>query len=446
LIENQRIYTGSLQQGLLSGGSVSGTYTDHYLNENAPTDVLNPSSAANLSVFFQHNLLRGFGVAVNGRFITVAKISLQTSDLNFKTQVIGTVVNVLNTYYALVADFEDVKAKNSALEVAQKFWEDTKKEVLIGTLTEIDATRAESQVAAGQQNLVTSQASIQQHELQLKNLISRTGTEDPVVAGAQIVPLDRIVIPAADDLPPLKDLVQTALANRSDLAAERAGVKTAEVSALGSKNGMLPTLVAFGDTSQAGLAGTPRTVSAERLTETANPYFVGGIGTALGQVFRRNFPSEGAGAFFGAPIRNRQALADQGIDQLQLRVTQLTNQKDLKQVEVDILNAVVALRQARARYEAAVHNRILQQQLFEAEQKKFTLGASTPYNVVQQQRDLAAAHAAEISVLVAYSNARITLDRTLGTTLETNHVSIAEAREGRAAQPSSLPAALPAQP
>ena len=437
LIENQRVYNGSLQQGFLSGGSVSGTYTGHYLNENSPTDVLNPSSAANLSVFFQHNLLRGFGVAVNGRFITVAKINLQTSDLNFKTQVTGTVVNVLNTYYSLVADYEDVKAKNSAVEVAQKFWEDSKKQVLIGTLTEIDATRAESQVAASQQNLVISQAGLQQHELQLKNLISRTGTEDPVVAGAQIVPLDRIVIPAADDLPPLKDLVETALANRSDLAAEKAGVETAEVSALGSKNGVLPTLVAFGDTSQAGLAGTAR---------TADPYFVGGAGTALGQVFRRNFPSEGAGAFFGAPIRNRQALADQGIDQLQLRQTQLTTQKDLKQTEVDILNSVVALRQARARYDAAVQNRILQQQLFDAEQKKFALGASTPYNVVQQQRDLAAAHAAEISALVAYSGARIALDRTLGTTLVTNHVSIAEAREGRAAEPSSLPAKLPAQP
>jgi len=446
LIQNQRIYSGSLQEGFLTGGSVSGTYTDHYLNENSPTDVLNPSSAANLSVFFQHNLLQGFGVAVNARTITVAKINLQTSDLNFKTQVIGTVVNVLNTYYSLVADYEDVKAKSSAVEVAQKFWEDTKKQVLIGTLTGIDATRAESQVATSQQNLVISQASLQQHELQLKSLISRTGSDDAVVANAQIVPLDRIVIPAADDLPPLKDLVQTALANRSDLAAEKAGLKTAEVSALGSKNGVLPTLVAFGDASQAGLAGKPKPVVAGGFVETPDPYFVGGAGTALGQIFRRNFPSEGGGAFFETPIRNRQALADQGIDQLQLRVTQLTNQKDLKQAEVDILNAVVALRQARARSDAAVQNRILQQQLFDAEQKKFSLGASTPYDVVQQQRDLAAAQSTQIAALATYANARLVLDRTLGTTLETNHISIAEAREGRVAQPSSLPAGVPNLP
>ena len=113
--------------------------------------------------------------------------------------------------------------------------------------------------------------------------------------------------------------------------------------------------------------------------------------------------------------------------------------KDLKQAQVDVMNAVVALRQARARYDAAVQNRILAQQLFDAERKKFTLGSSTPYNVVQQQRDLATAQSTEIAAQAAYSNARVLLDQTLGTTLEANHISLAEARAGKVAQSSSLP-------
>jgi outer membrane protein TolC len=191
------------------------------------------------------------------------------------------------------------------------------------------------------------------------------------------------------------------------------------------------------------LAGTGHTISAGPFVETPDPYFVGGVGTALGQVFRRNFPSDSAGVFFLAQIRNRQAQADYGIDLLQLRQSQLQTEKNLKQVQVDILNAVVALRQARARYDAAVQNRILQQQLFDAEQKKFTLGASIPYNVVQQQRDLTAAQSTEIAALVTYSYARIALDQTLGTTLEANHISLKEAQAGSVAQTSSLPAVLP---
>ena len=114
------------------------------------------------------------------------------------------------------------------------------------------------------------------------------------------------------------------------------------------------------------------------------------------------------------PIHNRQAQGDYGIDQLSLRQTQLTNQKDISQVQVDLLNSVVALQQARARYEAAVRNSTLQKQLLDAEQKKYALGASTPYNVTQVQRDLAAGLSSEIAALVTWSNARISLDQIPG--------------------------------
>ena len=139
------------------------------------------------------------------------------------------------------------------------------------------------------------------------------------------------------------------------------------------------------------------------------------------------------------PIYNRQAQGDYGIDQLSLRQTQLTNQKDISQVQVDLLNSVVALQQARARYEAAVRNSTLQKQLLDAEQKKYALGASTPYNVTQVQRDLAAGLSSEIAALVTWSNARISLDQILGTTLETNHISIEEARTGKVPRISTLP-------
>jgi hypothetical protein len=243
--------------------------------------------------------------------------------------------------------------------------------------------------------------------------------------------------------------VKQALANSSDLAADRLGVTSAETSALGTRSGILPVLVGFASLSQAGLAGAPRTVIEQTANGpvpiTALPYFVGGVGTALGQVFRRDFPTEVAGLYFRAPIGNQQAQADYGIDQLQLRQTQLNTEKDFKQVQVDVMNSVVALRQARARYDAAVHSRILAQQLLDAEQKKFGLGASTPYLVVQQQRDLASAQSTEISALVSYSNARVALDRTLGTTLDVNHVNIGEVRDGKIMQASTPPpAAAPA--
>src|SRR5436190_20608220 len=222
-------------------------------------------------------------------------------------------------------------------------------------------------------------------------MLSRSGEADPRLAEVRVVPVDRIVVHERDDLPTLKELTQRALANRSDLASEKLRVTSSEVSALGTTNGLLPSVQVFGSESHAGLAGTPRTVVTSRGVETTDPYFVGWVGTGLGQIFRRNFPTERIGVFAQTAIGNRQAQADFGIDQLQLRQTQWRTQKDLNQVGVDVLNNVIALRQARARYDAAVKKTALEQALFNGEQKKFSMVASTSYNVLQQQRDLTAA-------------------------------------------------------
>ena len=212
------------------------------------------------------------------------------------------------------------------------------------------------------------------------------------------------------------------------------------MSNLGTRNGLLPFAVVGGNETQAGIAGTGRTVDFDGISVGPNPYFVGGIGTALGQVFRRNFPSESGYAGYEMAFRNRQAQADYAIDQLSYRQSQLSSLKDVNQVQVDVQNYIIALRQARAHYEAAVRNRVLQEQLYASERKRFELGASIPYNVTQQQRDLMTAQNSEMAALVAYVTARMALDRTTGTILENNHVKLAEAHEGKVAHQSMVQA------
>jgi len=431
LVDQTRAHTLSIQQGILTGGTVSLTYSDHYLNENSPTDVLNPSSAPVLSIAVQQYLLNSGGIAVNARFITAAKINRDASDLAFQTTVTNTVFQVLNAYYSLEADYEDVKAKTSAAETATTFLANVKEQVRIGSLAPSETINADSLAITAQQALVDSETALKQQEIQLKNLLSRNGTADPVLAGARILPVDPIRIPEQDDLPPLEDLVKQALANRTDLATEKQNEAATLVTNKGTRNGVLPFAVVGGNESQAGIAGTGRTVSVDGFTATPNPYFVGGIGTALGQVFRRDFPSESVYAGWEMAFRNRQALSDYAVDQLQFRQTQLSDRKDLNQVQVDVQNYVIALRQARARYEAAVRNRILQEQLYSSERRRFELGASIPYNVAQQQRDLMTAQNSETAALVAYVTARIGLDRTTGAILPANHVTIGEARQGK---------------
>ncbi len=471
-IQSKHNYQESISQGIETGGQVTLSYSDSYLHENVPSDNLNPSNGTILDLTFRHNLLRGFGSALNARAITVAKNSIRQNDLTFRTQVTQIVSSVLNLYYGLVADDEDVKAKQSAVDVAQRFYSDNQKQVKIGTMAPLDVTTAESQLASSQRDLLVSETTRAQQENSLKNVLSRRGLGDPVLREVDIIPLDRIVIPEKDTTPPIKELLATALKNRPDLESAKINVQNLNVNALNTQNAVLPSLGGQVSTSQAGSSGTAQPVylppgqfvggtngNAPGLgpcpphfgppgstCEFPDKYFVGSIGTALGQMIRRNFPTNTAATQLNLTVRNRSAQADDRVDQLTIRQTELQVAKTVNQVAVDVSNQSIAQQQARVRYQAAVRNRILQQQLLDAEQKKFALGASTTYLVVQQQQSLAAAQSTEIASLVAYSNAEVALHQTIGTTLEANHVSLQEANTGQVARQSTLPEKLPSQP
>jgi outer membrane protein TolC len=155
---------------------------------------------------------------------------------------------------------------------------------------------------------------------------------------------------------------------------------------------------------------------------------------------RRNFPNTIGNLGFNAPILNRQAQADYGIEQLQFVQSQLSGQKDSNAIVVDISARLGALSQSRARYQAARDTRILQEQLLEADQKKFSSGIATFNDIINDQRALVAAQISEVTAIATYARARVSMDQTLGETLERNHITLNEGLNGRVERPSELPA------
>jgi outer membrane protein TolC len=104
---------------------------------------------------------------------------------------------------------------------------------------------------------------------------------------------------------------------------------------------------------------------------------------------------------------------------------------------------VIGLQQARARYDAASKSRELQEQTLAADQRRYALGATTVFQVVQDQRDLATSQSTEVQAMANYTHARISFDQALGTTLDVNHISLDEAIHGRIARDSVLPSNIP---
>ena len=438
LINRQAITNFGIQQGFLTGTIVNLGLNNNSTSSNNPRNDFNPSTSASLGLTITQHLLQGFGPAVNSRQIRIAKNNREVSDLTFKLQVETTVAAVMTLYWDLVAFNENVRVAREAVAAATRLWEDNKRQVDVGTLAPIEVTRAEAQIATGEQQLTVAQTQVLQQETILKTALSRTGVASPSVAEAHIIPTDQINVPDTQPIAPIQDMTAMALSSRPELAQSRIQLQNQGLTIRGSKNALLPTIDAVANFSNGALAGQPSDLTPPAGTvHSNNPFFIGGYGSVLSQIFSRNFPNYSLGFNINIPIRNRAAQAQVISDELTLRQQQLGLQRLENQVRTDVVNAVIAVTQARAQYAAATKSHALQAQTLDAEQKKLALGASTIYNVIQDQQALTAAESSEVAAKAAYYKAKVEMERATGQILTNNNISLDEAFRGVVARPAS---------
>jgi outer membrane protein len=187
-----------------------------------------------------------------------------------------------------------------------------------------------------------------------------------------------------------------------------------------------PHLDVVGTVQNGGMAGDLNPLSVTSPQQVS----IGGEGTALGQLFRRNYPTYTIGVQLTLPLRNRVAQADATRDELQVRQAQVRRQQLEDQVRLEVANAEENLRLARAAYEAAVEASRLQDQSVKVEQQTFDVGLSTNLQLIQYQTYLAQARSTEVASKAAYVKAKLTLQRAIGTILDEHHVTIDEAYKG----------------
>ena len=423
----------TMRKGFLSGATASLGWNNRRSITNSLRSNFNPNLASNISLTVTQPLIQGFGRSLNSRIIRVAKNNQEISDLAFKQQVIATVAQVQNLYWDLVTFIADVQGRQEDLRRAEKLYQDNKRRVEIGTLAPIEIVRAEAEVATAQQNLTAAITNVQQQENVLKNAISKNGLQSPSVLEAEIVPTDRIEVPATETVQPIQDLMNLALKARPEILRSRVQLTNRDINLKGVRNSLKPQVNLVGDLTNNGLAGEVNNLFLPfpgQTLVTPTEYFLGGLGTSLGQVFRRNFPDYQIGVQLRIPLKNRQAQADLAASLLEKRQAEIRLRQSENTIRREVQDAVIGVRQARAQYEAARKSRVLQEKTLEAEQKKFNLGASTIFEIVQVQRDLAFSRTDEIRSQNNYIKAKISLDLSTGQTLEKSNISIDEAYDG----------------
>src|SRR6266849_5820157 len=377
----------SYSQAFHTGTAFAVTSTNIRSSTSSFATRFNPAVQSTLFVSFTQQLLNGFGLLPNTRFIRIAKNNKKIADLAFEQQVITTVVQVENLYWELVFARGDLQVKQRSVDLAQKLYNDNKRQVEIGTLAPIEVVRAEAQV-------------------DLKNRdINVRATRNAL-------------------LPVLSLFGQygwTGLAGNSQTPGAQTGVlanlNSPIVRADGTTTGTFTSIPVLG----------PATLAQS------------GLGSALSSIFNNDFPTYTVQFNLSIPIRNRSAQADSARAMLEERQAETRLKQTENGVVVEVRNAQIALEQNRARVEAAQKSRVLQEQTLDAEQKKLQLGASTIFFVIQAQRDLSVAQSVEVRALGDLAKAKLDFERALGRTLEVNHITISDAKGGQVHRDTLIP-------
>jgi len=439
LQQNQGVANFSYNQGFATGTNLSVGFNNNRSVNNALFSGINPVVNSNFRATLSQHLLNGFGWQNNTRLIRIAKNNRQISNISFRNQVIATTSQIQNIYWDLVSAYDDVKVRERSLALANRTLSDNRKQVEIGTLAPIEIVRAESEASTRNQELIVSQTNLQLQQTFMKNAISRS-LADSVLAKVPVIPTDRMVV-GNEPVPEVEELVKTALENSPDYASSLIDLTNRDINKRAAKNALLPTVDLFGFYGASGQGGVP------------NPAVCGascppttGYGTAFGNLFDSSGPDKGVGISLNIPIRNRSAQADQVRSELEYRQAELRLQQQQNTININVRNAQFALQQNKARVDAAVKGRELAQQSLDAEQKRYQLGASTSFNVLQSQRDLVQAEATYVAAVSAYEKSRVLLDQVTGLTLQRNNISLDDATAGRVTAMPAVPGVQPAPP
>lgn len=426
-------------QAFATGTTMNVTFDNARQTTNSIHTTLVPLINSSLRLTMRQRLLSGFGLGPNRRFIRIARNNHEISDAAFRNQVIATVTQIQNIYWDLVSAYEDFHVKERALALADKTLSDDRQQVQLGTMAPIEIMRAESEVAARNQELIQAQTALELQQLLVKNAVTRN-LSDQTLASAEVVPTDIMEIPQSEPAVPPQTLVSDALAHRPELLQASIDLKNRDISRKAASNALLPSFDLVGWYGGSGLAGVQ---NPNLQNPPVPPVLRTGFPNSFARLFDSSSPDYAIGVNLQIPLRNRAAQADQVRSQLEYRQAQLRIQQLQNQIGIEVRNAQYAVRQNRARVDAARKGRDLAQQTSEIEEKKFKLGASTSNAVLTVQRDLEQAESNLVAAMSAYEKSRVELDRAIGLTLEHNGIEIAEARNGRVLHTPAMTGAAP---
>jgi outer membrane protein TolC len=414
----------NFSQAFATGTSVSFSFNNGRQTTNSIFTNLSPSLNSQYRVVIQQELLAGFGLGPNLRYLRIASNNKKISDIAFKDQVIATVTQIENIYWDLVSAYEQTQVNEKSSAFATQTLDNARKQLQLQSIPEMDVLRAEAEVSKRDQELTVARTSLQLQETLIKNAVTKS-LDDPVLEAMPVIPTDRMQAEQPGAPQSIQDLISQALHDRPELAESDVDLVNRQISRRAARNALLPSLSLVGFYGGSGLAG-PLNPLCKGCTSSVPVDF----GGALQNTFNNSSPDYYVGLNLNIPLRNRVAKADQYRSELEYRQAELRLEQLKKQVRIEVRNAQYSVEQTGARVQAARKARDLAQRTFDITKKEQDLGAGSSYQTLSAQRDLALAELDLVTAMTVFEKAKVELDRATGATLEHNGIQLQNAVNG----------------
>jgi len=425
LQQNTGVFNLSYQQAFATGTSITFETNNNRQTTNSIFSNLSPALGSYYRVTVQQQLLAGFGLGPNLRFLRIARNNKKISDIAFKDQVVATITQIANIYWDLVSAYEAERVTEQSFSFAQQSLANAQKQLQLEAVPAMDVMRAEAEVSRRDQDLLIAKTTLQLQESLMKNAITKN-LDDPVLESMPVIPTDRSEPADTQANQSAQDLINEALKDRPELRESDIDLVNRQISRQAAKNALLPTLSAVGFYGGTGLAGQLNPAFSGENTSTLPTGFWG----AFENAYNNTSPDYFVGLNLNIPIRNRVAKADQYRSELEYRQAELRQQQLKKQIRIEVRNAQYALEQSGARVQAARKARDLAQRTFTIMQKEQDLGAGSSFQTLTAQRDLAVAELDLVNANTAYQKSKVELQRATGTTLTDNGIQVQDAVDG----------------
>jgi HAE1 family hydrophobic/amphiphilic exporter-1 len=158
--------------------------------------------------------------------------------------------------------------------------------------------------------------------------------------------------------------------------------------------------------------------------QTLTPELIGGYGQSLQNLFGNQFNNFRVGVQISLPLRNRTAEAALGRSLVEGERINTQRQQLEQSIQVEVRNALQAVRSSEARLRSAAVARETTEQQYQSEQRRLDAGQSTVFLVLERQTALTTARGNELRAQTDLNKAIADLQRATGNALKVNSIVV----------------------